>query len=234
MTNQNSQTNLNNFMDYVNDVLDGRRVNKDQVINTIQNLAINHANTFNINELMDLARMYAYFVPSVNKSMAKKDLFAWVALAAARKDVRYYLNCVASNALGLQATDGHRMHIIHNDNTMPHGFYNEKSRHVIKDSENWNYPDIKRVVFSSKNKSEHTNIKLGDIKTKILPKINKMDVIQILGGKHKLGVDLKYWNDAIVTFSPDADVYLHDNQSRAALHIIEGNKEAVIMPMHIE
>ena len=95
-----------------------------------------------------LAALYAFFMPTgPNIKTAAKDNFAWVALAAAKNDVRDYLNYVYVNEEHITATDGHRMHRAPNLDGLAPGFYHPNGEKAGEPD--WQlFPDVDRIVPS--------------------------------------------------------------------------------------
>ena len=92
-----------------------------------------------------LAQLLKFFMPT--KSTAK-TLTAWVASAAAVKDVRRYLSYVWSDGKTMVATDGHRLHGAPTD--LPSGLYDPVSLQKVWDLDDpsgpGRYPDWPRIV----------------------------------------------------------------------------------------
>ena len=98
--------------------------------------------------LESLALLYTHFMPAAPAK--PKTLAQWVARAAGKKDVRYYLNYVYADhaAQRLVATDGHRLHFM----PLPAqgfdqpGFYCPKTLEYLHDEQYTNFPDIDRII----------------------------------------------------------------------------------------
>lgn len=112
---------------------------------------------------IDLARLYAHFMPAQPKR--PKTAFDWVAKAMSKKDARYYLNFVHVTPEKIQATDGHRLHIVPNVDGLEPGFYGAEGVR-LHGPEYARFPDTERVQPSPNHcgRAWHS-LKLADLKT---------------------------------------------------------------------
>lgn len=101
----------------------------------------------------DIDSLIKYFAPSIPAK--PKTAFQWVAKAAAKKDVRDYLNYVYVTEEGeAQATDGHRVHRAFVDGYEP-GYYCPKTGLKIEGGpKNGKFPDIDRVMRDFPDQSD--------------------------------------------------------------------------------
>ena len=98
--------------------------------------------------LDSLALLYTHFMPAAPAK--PKTLAQWIARAAGKKDVRYYINYVYADhaAQRLVATDGHRLHLM----PLPAqgfdkaGFYCPTTLEYLHDEEFANFPDVDRII----------------------------------------------------------------------------------------
>lgn len=91
---------------------------------------------------LDLARLYAHFLPPLPKR--PKTAFDWCAKAMAKNDVRHYLNFVHVTTDEIQATDGHRLHIAPNTDRLEPGYYGAEGVRLHA-PEYSRFPDTQRV-----------------------------------------------------------------------------------------
>lgn len=116
-----------------------KKPTKSQAFSIIKLLAADHG----LENDPDMAKLYAYFLPPLPKKA--KTPFEWVARAMADKDIRYYLNYVYITDKVIVATDGHRLHIVNNDDQLEPGFYN-KAGDKVESPGFAPYPDYERVI----------------------------------------------------------------------------------------
>jgi len=122
-----------------------RKYKKAEAQNALKVIFENHAEQLSDDALFHLGQLYRHFMPPAPR--AAKTLEQWVAKAAGKKDVRYYLNYVYADPAGcLVATDGHRMHVIDLPEGMQPGYYCPKTLERLHDTEEWRYADWQRIV----------------------------------------------------------------------------------------
>lgn len=109
-------------------------------------------------QIQDLAALYVYFMPATPKK--PKTDFQWVAQAAGKKDVRYYLNYVYVDEKNIVATDGHRLHMIPNSDNIEPGYYlpNGDKAHGPDFAK---YPDYEQVKPATGEIKEYNIDSLG-------------------------------------------------------------------------
>lgn len=125
---------------------DVKKANKNQAFELIKTLKEGGQ----LSEI-ELDSLVKYFAPAMPAK--PKNAFQWVAKAAAKKDVRDYLNYVFVTEEGeAQATDGHRVHRAFVEGYDP-GYYCPKTGLKIDGGpKNGKFPDVDRVMgnFPSK------------------------------------------------------------------------------------
>ncbi len=95
--------------------------------------------------LLDLARLYAHFLPKPGKRA--RTTWQWVAMAMAKNDVRHYLCYVYVTEDEIVATDGHRLHVAPNVEGLTPGYY-DAAGNRIHAPDYARYPEYKRVIPS--------------------------------------------------------------------------------------
>ena len=116
----------------------GSRPTKNQIWPIVKAMADSGA----LDDVRDGWKLYAHFMPAVPK-VPKTD-FQWVASAAGRRDVRYYLNYVYCDGKRIIGTDGARLHIADNADGLAPGYYCPKTANKVDvDAQ---YPDVDRVI----------------------------------------------------------------------------------------
>lgn len=122
-----------------------RKYKKAEARSALKVIFENHAEQLSDDALFHLGQLYRHFMPPAPR--AAKTLEQWVAKAAGKKDVRYYLNYLYADPAGyLVATDGHRMHVIDLPEGMQPGYYCPKTLERLHDTEEWRYPDWQRIT----------------------------------------------------------------------------------------
>lgn len=97
------------------------------------------------------AKLYAFFMPAPSKK--PKNVFDWVWLAVAVRDVRCYLNYAYSDGEFLHGTDGWRVHRAPTD--LAQGFYDAAGNHI---ESHWRYPDISRVIIPADDQAQLVDV----------------------------------------------------------------------------
>lgn len=112
----------------------------------------------------DLESLINYFAPAVPKN--PKTAFEWVAAAAGKSDVRFYLNYVYVENGRMVATDGARLHLAKTD--LANGFYDPKTGRIAKVDAK--YPDIERVIPKTGTMKEASTEKiLTEVRGSVVP-----------------------------------------------------------------
>lgn len=142
-------------------------------------------------EADNLARLLALIKPP---AVVGKSLEAWVAKAAAKKDVRKYLNFVYVNDGSMVATDGHRLHMAPCD--LEPGMYDPKS--MVKmwglDTEvaghPGRFPEYRRILpIADVEPVENAKVEIKERLKLFTPCTVTLD------GK-TVGLNLEYWEQA--------------------------------------
>ena len=123
-----------------------RKPKKDHLQQIVRDL---YENDLTDSERLDsLALLYTHFMPAAPAK--PKTLPQWIARAAGKKDVRYYLNYVYADhaAQRLVATDGHRLHLmpLPGEGFDKAGFYCPKTLEYLNGVEFATYPAYERII----------------------------------------------------------------------------------------
>lgn len=169
----------------------------------------------------DIARLYAYFLPKTGK--APKTALDWVGLAAAKKDVRHYLNGVVFCSSGLMySTDGHRMHYAPTDKA--NGFYDlQGNEHLTATKEGWRFPEVDRVIALAKE--NNIKLKIDDFKPGYA---SNCHVYQ----HNDLAFQKVYFEQAIAGMD-EPEILIKDKTAPIMIREDESGRVALIMPIRI-
>lgn len=144
-------------------------------------------------EVHNLAKLLALLKPP---AVAAKTVAAWVAKAAAKKDIRKYLNYVYVNEGVMVATDGHRLHLAPSD--LEPGLYDPKSMVKIWGSDTeveghpGKFPDYRRILpVADVESTDLANVEIKERLKLFTP------CTVTLGGK-TADINLDYWEDALM------------------------------------
>ncbi|MNC36452.1 DNA polymerase III subunit beta [compost metagenome] len=160
-------------------------------------------------------------------AVAAKTVAAWVAKAAAKKDIRKYLNYVYVNEGVMVATDGHRLHLAPSD--LAPGLYDPKS--MVKmfgldyeaSGHPGKFPDYRRIIPSADVES----VQLASVEIKERLKLFTPCTVS-LGGK-SAAINLDYWEDALMRCT---HVAIREAQQSLRLEG-PGGVLAVVMPIRL-
>lgn len=175
-------------------------------------------------EVDSLAKLLALLKPP---AVPAKTVYAWVAKAAAKKDLRKYLNYVYVNDGVAVATDGHRLHLAPSD--LEPGMYDPKSgvkMWGLDTSERdhpGRFPEYRRILPQAEVESvESANVEIKE-RTKLFTPCNVT-----LFGK-TANVNLEYWEQALLRCDR---VAVREPQESLRLEGPNG-EVAVIMPVRL-
>lgn len=175
-------------------------------------------------EVHNLAKLLALLKPP---AVAAKTVAAWVAKAAAKKDIRKYLNYVYVNEGVMVGTDGHRLHLAPSD--LEPGLYDPKSMVKIwgldteVEGHPGKFPEYRRIL------------PVADVEPADLVKLEIKERLKLftpctvtLGGK-TASVNLEYWEQALMRCDR-----VSVREPQEALRLEGPNGEvAVIMPVRL-
>lgn len=138
--------------------------------------------------LPELDSLINYFAPPLPTKA--KDVFGWVAKAAAVSDIRECLQFVYVKDGNIVATDGARIH--RGKTELPDGYYDPKTRLILSSMDRLGkYPDIERL-FNRKDQAVKYEHPLDEIPTKIIDLKNKTNArVKTINGS--VNVDEKYF-----------------------------------------
>jgi hypothetical protein len=165
-----------------------------------------------------LAQAYKHLSPTPTAAAAKKHNFTWVALASRPDDIREPLRYVHCDGSRIMATDGHRLHIVPNDEGLAKGFYDRNKQRV--EDVSFRFPDIDRVL----PKTDGVEPVIVDPERVA---ISDDGISADLGGVH---INLKYFKHAVAGHG-GGQWYLRGPLDSAVLK--SGSRTAVIMPIRI-
>jgi len=170
----------------------------------------------------DLARLYRYFMPT-SPAKPKTD-WSWVALAAGKKDVRFYLNYIYSDGKRLMATDGSRLHLVKTDKYEP-GYY-DRAGTKIHDIDWHTYPNVDRVIPNEELLD--AKVAFSELEMSVTPKASApYDHVYYFGDTCVCSAYLK---EAVLGFNHNTIEYKdHDNGLAVMIH--DDNKIAIVMPI---
>lgn len=183
----------------------------------------------------DLAQTYPEAVPQLGRLLAvlqpaakkAKDAFGWVAQAAAKKDIRKYLNYVMCDGTQAVATCGSRMHIAPCDKEP--GLYDPKTGVKLYDldpsgaNHPGKFPDWRRVVPNRTSLSDTATFELERTEWAGAPA-----VFAAHGGS---GMPEKHWAGATERCNR---VHFGANDWKDSIYFEGGNGErAVVMPFRM-
>ena len=201
-----------------------KKPTKMHIVHLLRDLMEQDATEFND---LQLAELFSFFMPPV--PAAAKTPAQWVAKAAAKDDVRYYLNNVYSTGTTLIATNGHHMHWIETDE-YAEGYYLPNTLDAV--NVDAKYPNTDRVI-PKRVASERHRIALEDLEVK--------QVSWQVEGKETLLTSYVLPNGTTVqknyldaAFNREYDMFAwlpKEKNSTIRLQSIDGVRNAVIMPV---
>lgn len=177
----------------------------------------------------DLAAIYRYFMPTRPSKLRKNFTpFEWVAAAAAKDDVRDYLNWVYADGSHIMASDGHRAHIMKDDREP--GYYCPVKGVKVHDKDWASYPDVLRRILP--DVSEGYNRQPG-LETTFHSVNNRLktNVLTIKGTESHVAerywAEATAWGDGTVVYTPN------DKYRVVRLDIPAHDAIAIIMPIRV-
>ena len=184
---------------------------------------------------LDLARLYAHFLPPLPKR--PKTAFDWCAKAMAKSDARYYLNFVHVTADEIQATDGHRLHIAPNVGGLEPGYYGAEGVHLHGPKYS-KFPDTQRVrPTPDREGRKWYTLAAGDLKTgSVVPeKGNVLHWYELPThddeSLERVHINKAYF-DALVSMEPSERVHINvGGMGDSVLVELSGDRLAVMMPL---
>lgn len=197
-----------------------KKPNKRDILSHLQDVI--HSGDYLFTHV-ELAEIYAYFIPAIPKKSANPEL--WAAVATAKKDVRDYLNYLYSDGERLIGCDGHRIHWIETDRET--GYFHPST--LDKLDNKGGYPDIDRVIPETYSADLQQHKRTG------------FDVVEC-GGDYGLAYALpngsrllkRYVDEA---YSRDSEMLIYmrdaDNTESMKFESLDGKRHAVIMPIRI-
>lgn len=183
---------------------------------------LNHAETQHA-----LAQLYQFFMPvTPTKPKTAQD---WVGKAMPKNHKRPALLSLLpllymySNGSSFVATDGNRLHMVHNQN-VPQGSY-DRAMGLVDRSVCGEFPNWRRVIPDHHN---HIGFKQLTLEERQFKKVNVYDIYY--QGDLLVTVDSSFMRDAL-SFMDSPIVSFGDN--RQAILLTDGDKQAVIMPVYL-
>jgi len=168
-----------------------------------------------------LAQLYQFFIP--NAPSKPKTAEQWIYKSLAKKDVRYYLNYLYSDGSSLVATDGHRLHVVHNMD-YPKGSY-DKAMSLIDDQVAGKFPEWERVIPKDKGRLK---VQFEDLELKIDDN-GKIHFYKVyFNSELKVAINKKYLDDAL-SFLDNPRVSIGSESD--SILLTDDSRQAVIMPI---
>ena len=184
-------------------------------------------------KLQDLekAALLQHFMPSLPAKLSFRDKFAHCAKAAAKKDIREYMNYVYCNGERIVATDGHMLVHHSNDDDLEMGFYHPKTKEKI--SLDHRYPDYERL-FDYKNA---ISAPIHKFTITSGTERNGKEVLQYYRlstekADYTVPVDRKLW-DVVIANDDKATIYIRGEQNAVIVEHSNGGK-GIVMPLRIK
>ena len=208
-----------------------RKPTKVKAQHSLKSIFEEHADQLSDDALFHLGQLYRYFMPAAPRT--PKTLEQWVAKAAGKKDVRYYLNYVYADPAGfLVATNGHRMHVMDLPEGMKPGYYCPKTLEWLQDHEEWRYPDWQRIMPTP----ARWLLQRLDISTWAVDEIEDKAVYRMPDG---VALNKQYVDEALAMPGATMTHYYQESENAPVLFVgagddgrrIESNPRAVIMTM---
>lgn len=180
----------------------------------------------------ELARLYAAFRPALPKK--PKSNFEWCAKAAGWKDVRESLSYVHVTEERMVGTDGYRVHMAPNNDSLEPGYY-DAAGVKIHDLSHSRYPDIERVMVSDlrANGREIIESKLSDLESgSFIDGNNK--IWHYCRFPNETNVNMQYMS-AAVSMETDAVIQWSVGSPNDVVALeLPGGRRAVLMPMRVD
>jgi len=138
--------------------------------------------------------LYAFFLPSPTKAKVKEDAFKWVSLAQGINDMRRHIQYIHVEASWVVGTDGHRVHVSPNTESLSEGFYDASGAKI-----EWKevFPDWKRLFPADFNNRKRVNPEDFKEGTHVIGK-KDMRVMEVDG----VVINEKYFKE-MVAYKPD-------------------------------
>lgn len=175
-----------------------------------------------------LGSLTVYFRPTLPKK--PKTAWQWVAKAAAKQDVRYYLNHVYVERDRIIATDGHRLHMASNDDKLPDGFYCPKTMILQHEPDYAKFPDVDRVLHGDGTKYAGQLDSLDGVNVR--PAVKDVNYsAYTFNDDQTQGAQVRYLNDAMCY----GDSKLHiPAEIYTSLLVKNDIGLAIVMPMKLD
>lgn len=194
-----------------------KKPNKKEAQDILRTLADKHPES-----LEALSHLYTYFMPPAPKKA--KTAWEWITLAMGYKDRREELNYVYVNERHIVSTDGHRLHLMPNNDGLEPGFYLANGDKV-HDPDYRRYPDYERII---PNKSRMVAEQISEAPERV--EIGNVHVYR-MPWTEEYGLNAQYLEAALMLDGYPATV-LRDEEPNAhhAVLFESGERVAVIMP----
>lgn len=170
---------------------------------------------------LHLAALYQWFIPPTPAK--PKTAEQWVSKALATKDVRYYLTYLCSDKGSLVATDGHRLHVVHNMD-YPDGAYNKAMDHIEPDTAG-KFPDWRRVISDHERTHAFKDLTFTEVEKggRFLTEIRHDDSLLVTVNTKHLKDALSFMDSPVIGFGTTND----------SIVLTNNNCRAVIMPVRV-
>ena len=206
-----------------------KKPSKGAILKIVRDIIV--AEKYTLTEF-ELAQLYSYFIPPIPAKT--KNPLLWVGLAAAKVEVRNFLNFSYCDGDRLIGCDGHRVHWVAVSDMEP-GYYIPSTLDLIADQ--GQYPDIDRVipVTHSADAQVCTLSDFNLVESHYKRLDGKKPVIQLCYDLPNGTRVLKKYVDAAYNRDKTMTVYLPQgdkNMTAIKLESIDGMRHAVIMPIH--
>lgn len=142
-------------------------------------------------EVNDLAKLLALLKPP---TVVPKTAEAWVAKAAAKKDVRKYLQWVYVNDGVMVATDGHRLHLA--PSRLAPGYYDPKSMvrmfgiDTAEAEHPGKFPDYRRIIPTC------NTLPLANVTVVMQQRLKQFTPCMVYMANKSVEVNIDYWEEA--------------------------------------
>ena len=180
----------------------------------------------------DLANLYSFFLPSPPKT--PKTPFDWVAKAAAKGDIREYLNGVWSMENGdIVATNGHVIHLVKQEGlSFDESTKSDIAGNTVKTSKDF----VAYTRFTNASKEYSTTLNDAHIEHTVNTDRKKTPLVVLYLGSgdrvHTFKVKKQYWDNALCGLGDNPTVYWSDDtQQSLIIKNKDGSRVAVVMPI---
>jgi len=188
--------------------------------------------------LQDLARLYAHFLPST--PVKAKTAFEWCAKAIGIADKRECLNYVYVTKNEIVGTDGHSLHVAPNSNGMAPGFYDKAG--TLLGGPTWmTYLDTKRIRPDPQaGYRDWYSCARGDLEIVSRPVKNGkvfhaylFPAAQGLSGDDRPVPVAQHLVDRMYSMHPEGAIYCNvGGRKESILAHLDGGRVAVLMPLN--